>query len=67
MNNMNLFPHISMVEIDLYCDGNLPRGISIAYLMNGTKTFTSNYLRKISESENLKKSVIVLKHDECVT
>ena len=56
-----------MVEIDLYCDGNFPRGISIVYLMNGTKTLTSNYLRKISESENLKKSVIVLKHDECVT
>ena len=63
----NTIPNIAIVNIDLYCDGNYPRGISILYSIDGQKSIQLNYVENVFESEMLRKESINLRHDEAVT
>jgi hypothetical protein len=40
---------IAMINIELYCDGNYPRGISILYLFDGQKSIQMNYIERTGE------------------
>jgi len=54
MNSISI-PNISMVNIELYCDGNHPRGISILYNIDGQKSVQLNYIEKMSSEEVFRK------------
>lgn len=41
-----IMPNIQMVNIELYCDGNYPRGISVLYQIDGQKTFQVSNIRQ---------------------
>ena len=38
-------PNITMISIELYCDGNYPRGLSVLYQIEG-KTKQLNFIEK---------------------
>lgn len=60
-------PSIVMVNIELYCDGNYPRGISILYQVDGHKSIQLNYLGSMNDAEVFRKDSIALNHNEYVT
>lgn len=41
--------NIAIINIELYCDGNYPRGISILYLVDGQKSIQLNYIESTLE------------------
>lgn len=55
---------ISIINIELYCDGNYPRGISILYLVDGQKSIQLNYIE--STSEVFRKDSLALNQNEYV-
>lgn len=60
-------PNIMMVNIELYCDGNYPRGVSVLYQMDGQKSMQLNYIEKTHEAEIFRKDSITLNHNEMIT
>lgn len=46
---LNLYKKIQIIRIDLYCDGNYPRGISVTYLLDGWKSTCMNYLQRVDD------------------
>jgi hypothetical protein len=50
---------IQIVNIDLYCDGNYPRGISILYNIDGQKTMQVNYIEMLKFDTKRNKNEIV--------
>lgn len=61
-----IMPNIQMVNIELYCDGNYPRGISVLYQIDGQKTFQVSNIRQGS-SEQFKKDSYQLNQNDMVT
>ena len=60
-------PSIIMVNIDLYCDGNYPRGLSVLYQIDGHKSIQLNYVGTTTDAEVFRKDSIALNHNEYVT
>ena len=60
-------PSIMMVNIDLYCDGNYPRGLSVLYQVDGHKSIQLNYVGSTTNTEVFRKDSIALNHNEYVT
>ena len=56
-----------MVNIELYCDGNYPRGLSVLYQIDGQKSIQFSYIEKCRENEIFKKDTYQLDQNEMVT
>lgn len=56
-----------MVNIDLYCDGNYPRGLSVLYQVDGHKSIQLNYVGSTTDTEVFRKDSTTLGHGEYIT
>jgi hypothetical protein len=61
-----MMPQIQIQNIELYCDGNHPRGISVIYRID-QKVIPVYNIKKICDSEKFKRKAIQLEPNETIT
>eukprot|EP00347_Sterkiella_histriomuscorum_P019906 403339859 len=57
---------VQIIGVQIYEDGNYPRGISVTYLLDGYKSVVKTYLEKLYEDEDLNIHTLNLKHNESI-
>lgn len=65
--DLKIYKTIQILSIDLYSDGNYPRGLSITYLLDGYKSEVKTYLNKLFPEEELTNVTLNLKSNERIT
>ncbi|CDW84468.1 UNKNOWN [Stylonychia lemnae] len=64
--DLSIYKSVKVIKIDIFSDGNYPRGISITYLLDGYKSEVKTYLTKISPDEEIIKTTLNIKASDTI-